>query len=113
MPDQVRIRHAARAGEVNWDLWLDRANRGPSTPPFLSRRDFWAFGGTNLEDSGCQELGRWMARSRAQYSAERIIMKKAVAIVVLAAGVVVIGRAQAVTGKWASDPMAGASSAWT
>lgn len=34
-------------------------------------------------------------------------MKKAVAIVVLAAGVVVIGRAQAVTGKWASDPIGG------
>jgi hypothetical protein len=48
-----------------------------------------------------------MARSRAQYSAEGIIMKKAVAIVVLAAGVVIVGRAQAVTGKWASDPVGG------
>src|SRR5688572_3046108 len=34
-------------------------------------------------------------------------MKKAVAIVVLAAGVVVIGQTQAVTGKWASDPIGG------
>ena len=34
-------------------------------------------------------------------------MKKAVAIVVLAAGVVIVGRAQGVTGKWASDPVGG------
>ena len=42
----------------NWDLWL-----GPRHPrPFhtayfpVAWRDFWAFGGTNIEDFGCHEL---------------------------------------------------------
>jgi predicted dehydrogenase len=43
---------------LNWDLWL-----GPREPrPFntayfpVSWRDFWDFGGTNIEDFGCHEL---------------------------------------------------------
>jgi predicted dehydrogenase len=43
---------------VNWDLWI-----GPRDPrPFhtayfpVAWRDFWAFGGTNIEDFGCHEL---------------------------------------------------------
>jgi predicted dehydrogenase len=43
---------------LNWDLWLGpREPRAFSTAYFpVSWRDFWDFGGTNIEDFGCHEL---------------------------------------------------------
>ena len=43
---------------LNWDLWLGpREPRPFSTAYFpVSWRDFWDFGGTNIEDFGCHEL---------------------------------------------------------
>jgi predicted dehydrogenase len=43
---------------VNWDLWLGPREPRPFHPAYfpVSWRDFWAFGGTNIEDFGCHEL---------------------------------------------------------
>lgn len=43
---------------VNWDLWLGPREPRPFHPAYfpVTWRDFWAFGGTNIEDFGCHEL---------------------------------------------------------
>jgi predicted dehydrogenase len=43
---------------LNWDLWLGPREPRPFSPAYfpVSWRDFWDFGGTNIEDFGCHEL---------------------------------------------------------
>ena len=43
---------------LNWDLWLGPREPRPFHPAYfpVSWRDFWDFGGTNIEDFGCHEL---------------------------------------------------------
>lgn len=43
---------------VNWDLWLGPREPRPYHPAYfpVAWRDFWDFGGTNIEDFGCHEL---------------------------------------------------------
>ena len=43
---------------LNWDLWLGPREPRPYSPAYfpVSWRDFWEFGGTNIEDFGCHEL---------------------------------------------------------
>ena len=43
---------------LNWDLWLGPREPRPFHPAYfpVTWRDFWAFGGTNIEDFGCHEL---------------------------------------------------------
>jgi predicted dehydrogenase len=43
---------------LNWDLWLGPRETRPFHPAYfpVTWRDFWAFGGTNIEDFGCHEL---------------------------------------------------------
>jgi predicted dehydrogenase len=43
---------------VNWDLWLGPREPRPFSPAYfpVAWRDFWDFGGTNIEDFGCHEL---------------------------------------------------------
>ena len=43
---------------LNWDLWLGPREARPFSPAYfpVSWRDFWDFGGTNIEDFGCHEL---------------------------------------------------------
>jgi predicted dehydrogenase len=43
---------------LNWDLWLGPREPRPFDPAYfpVAWRDFWAFGGTNIEDFGCHEL---------------------------------------------------------
>jgi len=43
---------------LNWDLWLGPREPRPYSPAYfpVSWRDFWAFGGSNIEDFGCHDL---------------------------------------------------------
>jgi predicted dehydrogenase len=43
---------------LNWDLWLGPREPRPFSAAYfpVSWRDFWDFGGTNIEDFGCHEL---------------------------------------------------------
>ncbi len=43
---------------LNWDLWLGPREARPFHHAYfpVTWRDFWAFGGTNIEDFGCHEL---------------------------------------------------------
>lgn len=43
---------------LTWDLWLGPREPRPFHPAYfpVTWRDFWAFGGTNIEDFGCHEL---------------------------------------------------------
>ena len=43
---------------VNWDLWLGPREERPFHPAYfpVAWRDFWAFGGSNIEDFGCHDL---------------------------------------------------------
>ena len=43
---------------LNWDLWLGPREARPFHPAYfpVTWRDFWAFGGSNIEDFGCHEL---------------------------------------------------------
>jgi predicted dehydrogenase len=43
---------------LQWDLWLGPREPRPFNPAYfpVSWRDFWDFGGTNIEDFGCHEL---------------------------------------------------------
>jgi predicted dehydrogenase len=43
---------------LDWDLWLGPRQPRPFHPAYfpVAWRDFWAFGGSNIEDFGCHEL---------------------------------------------------------
>ena len=43
---------------VNWNLWLGPREERPFHPAYfpVTWRDFWAFGGSNIEDFGCHDL---------------------------------------------------------
>lgn len=43
---------------LNWDLWLGPRQERPFHPAYfpVAWRDFWDFGGTNIEDFGCHDL---------------------------------------------------------
>ncbi len=43
---------------LNWDLWLGPREPRPFNPAYfpVAWRDFWDFGGTNIEDFGCHEI---------------------------------------------------------
>ncbi|HEV3485419.1 MAG TPA: Gfo/Idh/MocA family oxidoreductase, partial [Vicinamibacterales bacterium] len=43
---------------LNWDLWLGPRESRPFHPAYfpVAWRDFWAFGGGNIEDFGCHDL---------------------------------------------------------
>jgi predicted dehydrogenase len=43
---------------VNWNLWLGPREERPFHPAYfpVAWRDFWAFGGANIEDFGCHDL---------------------------------------------------------
>ena len=43
---------------LDWDLWLGPREPRPFHPAYfpVAWRDFWDFGGTNIEDFGCHEL---------------------------------------------------------